>query len=89
VSDEGHVKILDFGIAKVDPLGIGGERETMYNTAPGIVLGTLAYMAPEQLRGQAVDHRADIFAFGAIPVRAPGRPTAVRARHFGRDGPPR
>ena len=79
VSDEGQVKILDFGIAKVDPLGIGGERETMYNTAPGIVLGTLAYMAPEQLRGQAVDHRADIFAFGAIVYEMlAGEPPFVR-----------
>jgi serine/threonine protein kinase len=66
VSEAGQVKILDFGIAKVDPLGVGSDRPTLYNTAPGVVLGTLAYMAPEQLRGVPVDHRADIFAFGSI-----------------------
>jgi len=36
------------------------------NTLPGVVLGTIGYMAPEQVRGQTVDHRSDIFAFGAI-----------------------
>ena len=66
VRDDGHVKILDFGIAKIDPAGLGGDHPTLYNTMPGVVMGTLAYMAPEQVRGLPVDARADIFSFGAI-----------------------
>lgn len=59
------VKVLDFGLAKfVRPRG--DLAETMGVTTPGLVLGTLNYMAPEQLRGSAVDHRADLFALGAV-----------------------
>jgi serine/threonine protein kinase len=54
---EGTVKILDFGIAKLSASGI---------TLPGVILGTLNYMAPEQIRGEAVDARADVFAVGAV-----------------------
>jgi serine/threonine protein kinase len=58
VGSEGIVKILDFGIAKLSTSGI---------TLPGVILGTLNYMAPEQVRGTAaVDARADIFAVGAV-----------------------
>ncbi len=61
------VKILDFGLAK--PLGAGGgdmTRGASMATSAGTVLGTFGYMAPEQVRAQPVDHRADIFAFGAV-----------------------
>ncbi len=60
------VKVLDFGLAKfLRPFGDDRAR-TMGMTLPGMVLGTLHYMAPEQLRGGDVDHRADLFALGAV-----------------------
>jgi eukaryotic-like serine/threonine-protein kinase len=71
VTSDGQVKILDFGLAKlteVVPLQAGptaGATKTV-DTTPGTLLGTMGYMAPEQVRGQAVDSRSDIFAFGAM-----------------------
>ncbi len=66
----GLVKILDFGLAKLaQPLisPAAGQLPTMAReTEPGVVMGTVGYMSPEQVRGGAVDHRSDIFAFGAI-----------------------
>jgi Tol biopolymer transport system component len=62
-----QVKILDFGLAKPIDLGTSDEtRAASPVTGAGVVLGTFGYMAPEQVRGQAVDHRADVFAFGAM-----------------------
>jgi serine/threonine protein kinase len=64
VSNDGQVKILDFGLAKLaQPEGKGSDE---LETAPGTVLGTPAYMSPEQVRAQRVDHRADIFSLGAV-----------------------
>ena len=57
VTNEGEVKIMDFGIAHL-------QSSTM--TKSGLVLGTVHYMAPEQIEGQKVDHRADVFSVGAI-----------------------
>jgi serine/threonine protein kinase len=67
LTTDGRVKILDFGLAKLlGPATNAGEVETrLGETQPGAVLGTLGYMAPEQVRAQPADHRADIFAFGA------------------------
>jgi serine/threonine protein kinase/Tol biopolymer transport system component len=62
-SDE-RVKILDFGLAKL--ASTGPQHQAATRTATGVALGTPAYMAPEQVRGHAVDHRADIFALGAL-----------------------
>jgi eukaryotic-like serine/threonine-protein kinase len=66
---DGVVKILDFGLAKLigaDASGPQSSVPTVNLTHPGLVLGTLGYMSPEQVRGQVVDHRTDIFSLGAI-----------------------
>ena len=65
---DGFVKLLDFGLAKVaiapDAAASGDTR--VARTQPGIMLGTIGYMAPEQVRCQAVDHRADIWSIGVV-----------------------
>ena len=67
IGRDDQVKILDFGLAKPVEAGpIDETRAAGVKTGAGVVLGTFAYMAPEQVRGLAVDHRADIFAFGAV-----------------------
>ncbi len=63
---DGRAKILDFGIAKLSAKSDDGGVFQQAATEPGMVLGTVGYMSPEQVRGQAVDTRSDIFAFGAI-----------------------
>ncbi len=79
VTKDGRVKILDFGLAKlIQP------KESVANVAPtltlpGVAMGTIGYMAPEQVRGLATDQRADIFAFGAILCEmVMGKPTFQR-----------
>ena len=71
VTTDGRVKILDFGLAKLRPAnvvaGAGSEVATQKAlTDPGVVMGTVGYMSPEQVRGKDLDHRSDIFSFGVI-----------------------
>lgn len=71
INQDGRVKILDFGLAKLSPTRSNGPGANQavsqpIATNPGMIMGTVGYMSPEQLRGEAVDGRADIFAFGVI-----------------------
>lgn len=70
VTNDGRMKILDFGLAKLRPpsnVSAGSDVATQKQlTNPGTVMGTVAYMSPEQVRGEDVDHRSDIFSFGSI-----------------------
>src|SRR4051812_27848629 len=68
VTPEGRAKILDFGLAKQTALSAASPDETMtvQQTEPGMILGTVAYMSPEQARGKPADHRSDQFSFGVI-----------------------
>src|SRR5271163_2674025 len=69
ITHEGHVKILDFGLAKLTAAEPKDANETLTRasaTQPGVVLGTVGYMSPEQVRGQVADQRSDLFSFGAI-----------------------
>src|SRR5437016_9495024 len=70
VTKDARVKILDFGIAKLTQADRSRSQTDIptrrVDTGPGVVLGTVGYMSPEQVRGQAVDHRSDIFSLGAI-----------------------
>src|SRR3982751_4135427 len=71
ITQDDHVKILDFGLAKLalpttDEIAQTDVATRKVHTDPGAVMGTPGYMSPEQVRGRPVDHRSDIFSFGAV-----------------------
>jgi len=66
VTKDGRIKILDFGLAKLTQPKESVSNSSATLTLPGVAMGTVGYMSPEQVRGLATDHRSDIFAFGAI-----------------------
>jgi hypothetical protein len=89
ITRAGQVKLLDFGLAKQSPSAAGDHAATMAMSVsePGMVLGTVGYMSPEQVRVEPVDARSDIFSFGCILYemltgrRAFQAPTAVETMH--------
>ena len=96
ITPDGVVKVLDFGIAKltpavetVEPASTSAPTLTAEGTREGLIVGTAAYMSPEQARGQTVDRRTDIWAFGCVLYEMlAGRVAFARAtadRHTGGD----
>ena len=83
VTPRGQVKVLDFGLAKINRPGgqeVDSNLDTLTQTTPGVVMGTVPYMSPEQALGREVDHRTDIFSLGVVLYEM-----ATARRPFSRD----
>jgi Tol biopolymer transport system component len=84
ITSDGRIKILDFGIAKLTAPGDPRDDDAQpadfkTETAPGTVVGTASYMSPEQVRGETVDHRSDLFSLGTVlHEMVTGRPAFTR-----------
>ena len=82
VAKNGYAKLADFGLARIDePAREGTPRVREDLTRSGMVVGTLAYMSPEQASGKPIDARSDIFSFGAVLYELLSEETTVSRRH--------
>jgi serine/threonine protein kinase len=87
VDTHGLVKVLDFGLAKLteaEPAGQAATATIRPHTEDGIVVGTAAYMSPEQAEGRKLDHRTDVFSFGLVlyEMACGNEPISARVPHF-------